>query len=255
LRAAQSPWSITNRQSSALRGIIRLVPVSLPTLLLFARTPAPGRVKTRLVPPLSEAEALNLYLAFLEDAAAIYRAPGRWRCVLEVEPDPDEATLAALFPSPWRRERQAPGDLGERLAASFEREFSRGAPSAVAVGSDHPALEKRQLEESFTRLESGSEAVVVPAEDGGYCAIGLASGVPVREVFSEVPWSTSSVLSATRQRFAALGLQAAVLEPAYDVDRPEDLDRLRRDLARRDPRGRDFPRATARLLRSLAEAS
>ncbi len=227
----------------------------LPSLLLFAKAPRSGKVKTRLVPPLSEAEALNLYLAFLEDAAAIYTAPGRWQCVLEAETDPDDAILVSLFPSPWRRQRQEAGDLGERLAASFEREFSRGAPSAVAVGSDHPALQKRRLEETFDRLESGSEAAVIPADDGGYCAIGLAAGVPIREVFSRVPWSTSSVLSVTRQRFGALGLAAAVLEPAYDVDRPEDLDRLRRDLARRDPRDRDFPRATDRLLRSLAEAS
>jgi uncharacterized protein len=228
---------------------------ALPSLLLFVRTPKLGKVKTRLVPPLSESEALNLYLAFLEDSAATYLEPGHRRCVLEAEPDPDHPALAALFPAPWRRRKQAPGDLGERLAAAFEREFFRGAPFAVAVGSDHPALEKRQLEETFTRLARGSEATVIPAEDGGYCAIGLAAGVPVRQVFSEIPWSTSFVLSVTRKRFAALGLEAAVLEPAYDVDRPEDLDRLRRDLARRDSQGPDYPRATARLLRLLAEAS
>lgn len=228
---------------------------ALPSLLLFARTPEPGRVKTRLVPPLSEGEAHRLYLAFLEDAAAISIAPGRWRCVLEADPDPDDPALAALFPAPWRRRKQAPGDLGERLAAAFEREFSSGAPSAVAVGSDHPALERRLLEEAFARLALGSDAAIIPAEDGGYCAIGLTAGVPVREVFFEIPWSTSFVLSATRKRLAALGLEEAVLEPAYDVDRPEDLDRLRRDLARRDPEGRDYPRATARLLVSLAEAS
>jgi len=227
----------------------------LPALLLFARTPVSGKVKTRLVPILSEPEALHLYLAFLEDAAAIYAAPGLWRCVLEAEPDPDDPVLAALFPDPWRRRKQAPGDLGERLAAAFEREFSQGAPSAVAVGSDHPALEVRQLEEAFARLALGRQAVVIPAEDGGYCSIGLAAGVSVREVFSDIPWSTSGVLSATRERFVALGLEAAVLEPAYDVDRPEDLHRLRRDLARRDPRGRDYPRATARLLGISAEAS
>lgn len=115
-------------------------------------------------------------------------------------------------------------------------------------------MAKRHLEEAFARLELGGKAVIIPAEDGGYCAIGLAAGVPVREVFLEIPWSTPFVLSATRKRLAALGLEEAVLEPTYDVDRPEDLDRLRRDLARRDPEGRDYPRATGRLLESLAEA-
>jgi rSAM/selenodomain-associated transferase 1 len=227
----------------------------LPSLLLFARTPAAGRVKTRLVPPLSEGDAHRLYLAFLEDAAAISIAPGRWVSMLEAEPDPDDPALARLFPAPWRRQKQAFGDLGERLAAAFEREFARGAPSAVAVGSDHPAMERRLLEEAFAKLAVGSEAAIIPAEDGGYCAIGLTAGVPVRDVFLQIPWSTSLVLSATRQRLAALGIRESVLEPAYDVDRPEDLDRLRRDLARRDPEGRDYPRATARLLGSLAEAS
>jgi uncharacterized protein len=224
---------------------------STPSPLLFARTPERGKVKTRLVPPLSEPEALDLYRAFLEDAAAIYGSSGRWRPVLEAEPDPDEATLAALFLDPWSRRKQAAGDLGERLAAAFEREFSLGAPAALAVGSDHPALGRRQIEEAFGRLSGGSDAVVIPAADGGYCAIGLAARVPVREVFSGIPWSSSRVLSATRERLSAQGIDAVFLEAAYDVDRPEDLDRLRRDLAMRDPAGRDYPRATARVLREL----
>jgi rSAM/selenodomain-associated transferase 1 len=210
-----------------------------------------GSVKTRLVPPLSEPEALDLYRAFLEDASAIYAAPGRWQSILEAEPDPDEATLAALFPFPWTRRRQASGDLGERLAAAFEKEFSRGAPAAVAVGSDHPALRRGQIEEAFQRLSLGDAAAVIPAEDGGYCAIGLAARVRVGDVFADMPWSSSRVLSATRERFAACGIQASFLESAYDVDRPEDLDRLKSDLAGRDPAGRDYPRATARVLREL----
>ena len=227
---------------------------NIPSLLLFARAPERGNVKTRLVPPLSEPEALCLYRAFLEDASVIYAAPGRWRSVLLAAPDPDEATLAALFPSPWTRRRQASGDLGERLAAAFEMEFSRGAPAAVAVGSDHPALRRSQIEEVFGRLSLGDDAAVIPADDGGYCAIGLAAHVRVRDVFADIPWSSSRVLSATRDRFAARGIHAEFLESAYDVDRPEDLDRLRSDLAGRDPAGRDYPRATARALRELGDS-
>ncbi len=224
----------------------------LPSLLLFARTPVAGRVKTRLVPPLSEIQALRLYVAFLEDAAAIYPEPGRWESVLDADPDPGDPAFARLFGRCWTRRRQAPGNLGERLAASFEREFSRGSPAAVAVGSDHPALERRLVEEAFSRLCLGAAAAVIPAEDGGYCAIGLAARVPVREIFRDIPWSSASVLSTTRERMAALGLDVAVLDSAYDVDRPEDLARLRRDLAARDPAGRDFPRATARALAEIA---
>jgi uncharacterized protein len=233
------------------REIIAGVADCLPGLLLFARTPERGKVKTRLVPPLSEPEALELYRAFLEDASAIYAAPGRWRSVLLAEPDPDEATLSALFPPPWKRSRQSSGDLGDRLTAAFEAEFSRGVPAAVAVGSDHPALRRRQIEEVFLRLSLGDDAAVIPADDGGYCAIGLSARVRVRDVFEDIPWSSPRVLSATRDRFAARGIRASYLGPAYDVDRPEDLDRLRSDLALRDPSGGDFPRATAKALRGL----
>ena len=233
------------------REIIAIVADRLPGLLLFARTPQRGKIKTRLVPPLSEPEALDLYRAFLEDASAIYGAPERWRSILLAEPDPEEATLAALFPAPWARCRQAPGDLGERLAAAFEREFALGAPAAVAVGSDHPALRRGQIEEAFARLTLGDDAAVIPADDGGYCAIGLSARVRVRDVFEDIPWSSPRVLSATRDRFAARGVRAAYLDPSYDVDRPEDLDRLRSDLARRDPSGADYPRATAKALRVL----
>jgi rSAM/selenodomain-associated transferase 1 len=222
-----------------------------PCLVLFARSPAPGTVKTRLVPPLSAEEAARLYRAFLEDAARAYVFPGRWECVLDAHPEPDTPALSALFGSPWRREKQGAGGLGERLAAAFEREFSRGAPAVVAVGSDHPALSRRLLAECFGALVEGFDASVVPAEDGGYCAIGLAPHVPVRRVFDGVPWSSPSVLEATRERMRAAGLRLAELETAYDVDRPEDLRRLRLDLASRDPESPDYPRATARAMATL----
>lgn len=209
-------------------------------------------MKTRLAPPLSESEVLALYVAFLEDASRVYCRPERWRPVLEAEPDPDDPALAALFRSPWSRRRQARGDLGERLTRAFEREFAGGAPAALAVGSDHPALERRLIEEAFDALAGGFRAAVIPARDGGYCAIGLTRGVSPREVFSGIPWSSSSVLAATRDRLASLSLPAAILEEAYDVDRPEDLDRLRGDLARRDPAAPDYPEATARALGILA---
>ena len=239
--------TLNSKHSNRLSGV-------LPSLLLFARTPAAGKVKTRLSPPLSESEVLALYLAFLEDASRAYLRPQRWRGVLEAEPDPDDPALAARFRQPWSRRRQAPGDLGDRLSAAFEREFASGAPAALAVGSDHPSLERRLIEEAFAAIAAGASAAVIPARDGGYCAIGLASRVPPRRIFSGIPWSSPSVLAATRGRFASLSLPAVFLEEAYDVDRPEDLDLLRADLSRRDPAAKDYPEATARALGILAGA-
>ncbi|HYT31412.1 MAG TPA: TIGR04282 family arsenosugar biosynthesis glycosyltransferase [Thermoanaerobaculia bacterium] len=223
----------------------------LPQLLLFARPPVLGRVKTRLVPPLTPGQALRLYRAFLEDAARAYCEPGEWRAVLVAESEPDHPELQTLFPSPWLRDEQAPGDLGARLAESFRRAFAEGSLAAVAVGSDHPALPRRLLEQAFRHLFGGKAAVLVPAEDGGYCAIGLAASVPPAEVFRDIPWSTASTLQVTRERLLALGGDAEILEAAYDVDRPADLVRLRQDLASRDPAGPDFPQATAKVLAEL----
>ena len=223
----------------------------LPSLLLFARAPVEGTVKTRLIPPLTAPSALRLYRAFLEDAARVYRAPGLWDAVLEAEPDPDNPELADLFPPPWRREAQTPGDLGSRLAGAFRRAFAAGAPAAVAVGSDHPALPRRRIEEAFTPLTRATSASLIPAEDGGYCAIGLSSGAPVEDIFRDIPWSSPAALAVTRERMRQADLSVAVLEAGYDVDRPQDLDRLRRELATRDAASPDFPTATARALAEI----
>jgi rSAM/selenodomain-associated transferase 1 len=223
--------------------------MTLPSLLLFARAPVPGRVKTRLLERLTADGAAELYRAFLEDAAYAYLAPAQWESVLCAEPSPLDPRLEPLFPDPWRGEAQEGSDLGDRLRRAFAREFARGAPAVLAVGSDHPALPRGRLVEAFAGLAAGTRAVVVPAEDGGYCAIGLAAGVPADEVFREVPWSTPNVLAATLERLKGLGVRPRLLPFGYDVDRPEDVDRLRLDLARRDPCEEDYPFATARALK------
>jgi len=220
----------------------------LPSLLLFARAPSAGRAKTRLAPALGEEGAARLYHAFLEDAARTFGSSMAWSPVLRADPDPTSPELVALFSRRWRVMSQGRGTLGARLAAAFCEEFRRGVPSAVAIGSDHPALSRRRVEVAFERLASGRQAVLVPAEDGGYCAIGLRSDAPVGEVFRDIPWSGPDVLETTVGRLSGAGLRFELLPGAYDVDRPADLDRLRADLASRDPSEADFPSATAAAL-------
>ena len=121
----------------------------------------------------------------------------------------------------------------------------------VAVGSDHPALGRAPIEEALARVANGTAAAAVPAEDGGYCAIAFAAGAPFEEAFRDIPWSTSAVLARTAERLARLGGALSILGHGYDVDRPEDLDRLRGDLSSRDASSSDFPRQTARVLAEL----
>jgi uncharacterized protein len=223
-----------------------------PTLILFARAPVAGEVKTRLAAALGPDAAARLYHAFLEDAARVYADP-RWTPVLYADLDPDAPSLRSLFGPPWRREAQAPGDLGRRLAAAFRAEFSGGASSALAVGSDHPALARKSLSGLLAALSARCDASVIPARDGGYCAIALSSHVDPDAAFGGIPWSSPDTFERTLARLRERGLSVAVLDPAYDVDRPEDLALLRDDLAGRDPEGDDFPRATAAALARLAQ--
>lgn len=230
------------------------MPQNRPTLVLFARAPVAGAVKTRLAAALGAEGAARLYRAFLEDAARVY-AGGGWSPVLYAEADPDDPELALLFGPPWRREAQVAGDLGRRLAEAFRAERSRGAPAVVAVGSDHPALARAALTELLEAVARGEDAAVIPARDGGYCAIALSKRADPEAVFHCIPWSSAATLEATLQRMRGLALSAAVLDPSYDVDRPEDLELLRDDLAGRDPMEDDFPRATAAALAELAPRS
>ncbi len=92
---------------------------------------------------------------------------------------------------------------------------------------------------------------MIPAEDGGYCAIAFSAGAAWREALRDVPWSTAEVLDVTRRRLSDCGVELWTLPAGYDVDRPEDLDRLRRDLSARDREAPDFPVATARALAAL----
>ena len=224
-----------------------------PALLLFARAPEPGRVKTRLAPLLTEAGASALYEAFLTDASRLYGGIGRWRPVLCAEASECDTRLDAIFPSPWQRRAQGGGDLGERLRRAFEDAFASGAAQAVAVGADHPTLSPRVLEEAIDALRA-VDAAIVPAEDGGYCAIGLAADRFSAEIFREVPWSTPGVLSITLDRLRAAGRSVRKLASHYDVDRPEDLERLRRDLDGLDPSSPGYPAAPAACLAALEAA-
>jgi len=104
---------------------------------------------------------------------------------------------------------------------------------------------------SFPDAVQAEIAAAIPAEDGGYCAIALSAGAPWMDAFRDVPWSTPDVLAVTRDRLAARGAELDLVSGGYDVDRPEDVGRLRRDLALRDPEAADFPRATALALTEL----
>ncbi len=221
----------------ASTGLHRGDPVPRRRLLIFAKLPEPGRVKTRLIPKLGPDGAALLYEAFLDDTIALCQGVREvdlevWAAGGESAPD-DERGSAAYFQGrhPGLRLRYQLGpDLGTRLRSAFETAFKEGCDDVVVTGSDHPTLPIRYLRGSFTALTE-TEVVVGPSADGGYYLIGLRRSAWPKAggLFAGVPWSTPGVLSATRERTRSLGLRHVELPEWYDVDDPSDLPRLGRD--------------------------
>lgn len=191
------------------------------TLIVFAREPVAGRVKTRLIPALGAEGAANLYrrlLAIALDAAA--RVPGAdpelW-CADAPADGGECARLARRHRMRWYH--QPPGDLGARMAAALDRALAGGG-RAVLIGSDCPGYAPGYLAAAFAALGE-HDAVLGPATDGGYVLIGLRRPAP--ELFARMPWGTDTVLEETRTRLAGLGLRCRELPALDDLDRPENL--------------------------------
>ena len=186
-------------------------------LAVFAKTPFPGRVKTRLAPALSPEEGAELYRCMLLDTVARVR-------LLPVDTvifyDGDEGFFRGLAPG-VRLIRQHPGGLGERLEHAFDTLGSLGFLARVVIGTDAPDLPLGFIQEAFRLIEGESDVVFGPAEDGGYYLVGLRSASC--GLFREIPWSGPKVLALSRERAREAGLAMALLPTWYDVDSFEDL--------------------------------
>jgi hypothetical protein len=123
--------------------------------------------------------------------------------------------------------QQEGNNLGERLANVTERLFAQGFKKIILVDSDTPNLPSKMLSAAISRLDS-VEVVVGPCEDGGYYLIGTKSYLP--NIFKDIPWSTRAVVTSTIRRIAEMKATFSLLDKWYDIDRVEDLLRLKRDL-------------------------
>lgn len=187
---------------------------------LMVRAPIPGRVKTRLIPALGAGGACTLYQAMVTD---ILGSIGQGRRPLHLCYDGSEKDLPQAWLEGAARVRpQSGGDIGERMAAVFIDCFAAGADSVILVGSDIPALDATVIDQAASAL-AGHDTVLAPVADGGYCLLGLHRAAFRAELFIDIPWSTSQVLTQTRRRLATLGLSAALLPPLRDIDTPADV--------------------------------
>ncbi|MFO1430483.1 MAG: TIGR04282 family arsenosugar biosynthesis glycosyltransferase [Candidatus Competibacteraceae bacterium] len=195
-------------------------------LLIFAKAPIPGRVKTRLTGKLGAVGAAKLYRRLLR--RTLHLAGGASLCPVQLWCAPD--TRHGFFQR-CRRDygiglhRQQGADLGQRMHHALNTVLRR-APYAVLIGADCPSLGPAELQAAFMALAAGRDAVLGPAADGGYVLIGLRR--PDGTLFRRIAWGSPAVLTATRRRLRRAGLDWVELPPGWDVDRPADLRRLQR---------------------------
>jgi len=194
-------------------------------LLVLARYPEPGRVKTRLAAGVGEQRAFEVYERLLRRTAtaatAVVAADRSLTVTVHVTPAYRIDAMRTYLPDPRVGFCPQPdGDLGERLEAAFALAFAGGADRAVAIGTDCPDLDEHVLCEALHRLD-GTDAVLGPSTDGGYYLVGLSRPRP--ELFRDVPWSTDAVLRVTLERLHAQGAHVALLPRLSDLDTADDL--------------------------------
>jgi len=199
-------------------------------LLVFARLPELGKVKTRLASSLGDERALAVYEAMLRDLLQSIGAS-----TTETEIEIVWAPTAAATGEKLRRafgERnlamQTGTTLGDRLAMAFsERFFFQATQKIIAIGVDDPRLSRETIDHAFALLDS-CEWVLGPATDGGYYLIGCRAGAFDPSVFADIEWGSEKVLAATLQKIRDLGTTVAILPMRSDIDTAEDLERYER---------------------------
>jgi rSAM/selenodomain-associated transferase 1 len=189
-------------------------------VLIFARVPESGRVKTRLIPAIGAERAADLHAGMLRHTIATALAARLGPVSLWCTPTQGHAHFRALADEfPVTLVAQRGDDLGERMLAAFEAQTD--GTGAVLVGSDCPFLEVGDLQRAAGELAGGADAVIGPAADGGYYLIAVRSAHP--HAFAGVPWGGDGVLAQTRVNLERLRSRWVELDTRHDIDRPEDL--------------------------------
>jgi rSAM/selenodomain-associated transferase 1 len=188
-------------------------------IVIFAKAPVTGKVKTRLIPALGAEGAAGLAAEMLTRTVTEARAAGVNHVELCVDPDPAHADWDRHIPHDLPLSAQGPGDLGERLSRAARRVIASGE-KVILIGTDCPDLDRRRLSAAACGLQT-HDAVIHPARDGGYVLLGL--GRFDASLFQGIVWSTSSVAAETIARIRAIPWSLDVREMLRDVDVPADL--------------------------------
>ena len=193
-------------------------------LIIFAKQPLAGKVKTRLTAVLSPEEAAELYRCMLIDTLFKVKLLGGVDIYLFFEGDGDAASYFASIADGMETRPQRGNDLGERMMDAFQRTFERGYESVAIIGTDSPDLPVSFIEEAFLSLgDARLDAVFGPSEDGGYYLLALKR--LHAELFQGIGWSSQAVLRETVAAAEKVGMRTTMLSLWHDVDTVADLRR------------------------------
>lgn len=215
------------------------------TLLVVAKQPIPGQTKTRLCPPLSHAQAADLYECFLRDTLDIMRKVSDVKCVIGFLPENAHAYFHQLAPD-MELIRQYGASLGERLDYVLTEVLANGSQRAVVMDSDSPTLPVEYVSQAFDQL-TDADVVIGPTRDGGYYLIGMKQPQP--HLLRQVQMSTPHVLNDTLALAESIGLAVALLPTWYDIDTIADLHQINSEITELSKNG-----SAAATRRWLAEA-
>jgi rSAM/selenodomain-associated transferase 1 len=220
-------------------------------LVVMAKAPREGEVKTRLFGALSSEEARRLYVAFLSDTFALIEevAEARENLTLALcyTPEGEEEAFEEVEREGSLMILQRGDDLGERLINCFSDLFALGFEAIVVIGADSPTLPGEYLFDAFESFETDDDVVIGPARDGGYYLVGMRK--LHRRIFEDIPWGSAGALEATIARAREAELDLVLLPEWHDVDTVEDFEQLIRELEE----NKDVARFTRRFLKEMAK--
>jgi hypothetical protein len=197
-------------------------------IAIMAKQPLPGKTKTRLCPPLSIEQSVELSEALLRDTIALVDIIPGADLALAISPPQAQPYFAQLVPDGRLLMPVSGANIGRCLHKTLEALLAMGYSKALALNADGPTLPPEYLQQAIESLDR-YELVFGPAIDGGYYLVGLTRPQPV--LFKGIAWSTRQVLGQSLQRAKQAGLRTALIPEWYDVDNFEDLQRLQVELA------------------------
>ncbi|MFC2088347.1 TIGR04282 family arsenosugar biosynthesis glycosyltransferase [Calditrichota bacterium] len=207
-------------------------------LIIFAKSPMPNYAKTRLIDPLSAAQAAEFYANCIKDISLIMKDETVFDFWFGIAPEKFDTKIWPIDLKNYRHFFQKGANLGERMVNAFNLLFDKSYKKVAIIGSDFPHISPKLINEAFAKLDH-CDCVLGPSKDGGYYLIALKK--KCNPLFKNINWSTNKVYSQTFNQAKKNGIKIYTLDTHYDVDTIVELKRLYHDLKIMDQSKPEFP--------------